>query len=145
MESAKNLGNFGFTRLSTSTGDYYVVFHFMWDVHDRSKLGGLLGFTVDMQYLRDHYFNNTISAEALRRKRLPGFPAPTALIVDDRDQSVYSSEGARLGSDDGEATFPLLFFDEDLLETTDPLRDAIPFWTLRSGYTGTTIASIVAR
>ncbi|HWF84837.1 MAG TPA: histidine kinase dimerization/phospho-acceptor domain-containing protein, partial [Vicinamibacterales bacterium] len=142
---ATNRSNFAFARIATETGEYFVVFHFMYDVHDRSQWGGVLGFTVDMQDLRQHYFRDAISAAALQARRLPGFPVPTAMILDDAGHLVYASSGASPTEYDGEATFPLLFFDIDLVESLSPLRLKIQYWTVRTGYSGTTVATIIER
>jgi signal transduction histidine kinase len=146
IESANDRVNFGFTRFATNNRDYYVIFHFVYDLPDRSQLGAILGFTIDLQYLRTHYFKRVVSTDALRQMQLPGFPLPTAVIVDERRRQIYASD--KVGRDDtetGEATFPALFFNVDLLDSGSPLRRQIPYWTLRSGYADMSVASFIRR
>jgi len=143
-DAANNRVNFGFTRITEGGRDDYVVFHFVYDVPDRAQLAAILGFTIDLNYLRAEYFKRVVSADALRRRQLRGFPRPTVTVVDARGTQVYSSDRIEVRDPDvGEARFPLVFFNIDLLDSHSPLRSQIPFWTIRSGYADATIASII--
>ena len=144
IAAAKTRSNFGFAQLAFDGRPYYAIFHFVYDVPDRAQLGAILGYTIDLTYLRENYFRRVISTDVLRRRQVPGFPRPTATILDDRDDQLYASNsGGANGADDGVARFPALFFNVELLESTNPQRSHIPYWTVHSGYAGTTVASVI--
>lgn len=136
--------NFGFAPITFDGRPYYAIFHYVYDVPDRAQLGAIMGYMIDLQYLRDHYFRRVISEEMLRQGTMSGLPRPTALIVDDHGQQLYASDVFDSQDPDiGQARFPALFFNVDLLDSNSPLRSTMPRWTVRSGYAGATVSSII--
>jgi signal transduction histidine kinase len=146
LAAARTKANFGFASVRFNGRDYYVVFHFVYDVPDRAQLGAIMGYTIDREFLRDSYFRRVVSIGALQEREVPGFPRPTAVILDEHGAALYASDAFDVNNaDNGAATFPALFFNVDLLDSKSPLRGHIAQWTVRSGYDGATIASIIER
>lgn len=129
-----------FTLASEAVGqhDYQTVYHFLWDqTEQRLGLSAFMGFTIDLDDVRTKYFPRVVAAEAAveqRRNRRFAMPALVLSIVDEAGSEVYRS-GRSLAHDyDGEARFPFLFFDTELLESLSPQRPDVRYWTVRSGY-----------
>jgi signal transduction histidine kinase len=140
-----------FTLASEAVGerDYQTVYHFLWDqTEQRLGLSAFIGFTIDLDYVRTVYFPRAVAAEAAmeqRRNRRFAVPALVLSIIDEGGSEVYRS-GRSLAHDyDGEARFPLLFFDTDLLESLSPQRPDIRYWAVRSGYADADGATFVDR
>src|SRR5262249_33125592 len=56
LTAARTKANFGFASVRFNGRDYYVMFHFVYDVPDRAQLGAIMGYTIDREFLRDSYF-----------------------------------------------------------------------------------------
>lgn len=114
---------------------YQVVVNFFYDIENQKDLSGLVGFTVDLDWAREFYFD-----ELLRQlTRIGGSPGDISLdIVDEAGRLVASNyaNSSAPPSADGAASaqrgFQLVFFDRSLMAFL-PV-DAVParMWTARA-------------
>jgi signal transduction histidine kinase len=91
-------------------------------------LVGLVGFTINMSWVRSEYFPEIVRQVA----RIGGRRDDMSLTITAEDGQVIASNGVT--SADGpirERSFPLLFVDPDLTSATAPRRPVPPFWTAR--------------
>lgn len=119
-----------------------LQFQLGFDNPARDHLTSFVGFRVDVDRLRRQYFPALVS-EQLRTLQVPtGFPPLVVSVVDGHGQVVYSSNGSGQGRVIDERSFPLVFFDKDLLEALRPYEPQVETWQIRTGYGDETIAAI---
>jgi signal transduction histidine kinase len=107
---------------------------------ERDHVSSLVGFAVDAERLR------AVHLPALVRRRLAmvqqptGFPALQVWLSDGAGHPI--GDPAQAGLVD-ERSFPLVFFDKELLEFAAPLELRRETWRLKTGYGDETIPEIV--
>lgn len=101
---------------------YQVGVHLIYD--GQGRLLALAGFTVNMTWVREHYFGDLVRQVA----RIGGAGDEMTLVIRDDGQRVVTSNHGILSTPLGERRFPLLFIDPDLVPTMVP-RPAVPYWT----------------
>ena len=113
---------------------------------NRERVTRILGFMVDAEELRTKYFPSLIERRLATVQQPIGFP-PLELYLTDGD--------GRRGHDIGpaprhrprsstNATFPLVFFDSELLEYAAPYEQRRETWRVRTSYGAQTIPEIVS-
>jgi signal transduction histidine kinase len=107
---------------------YQAIVHLLYRSSQPRSLYGLVGFTVDMRWVRENYFQPILRQVA----RIGGESDQMALDIVDESAQVVTGNGI-LGRGDivGERRFALLFFDPDLLAVLAPPRPAVTYWTAR--------------
>ncbi|HEY7791092.1 MAG TPA: HAMP domain-containing sensor histidine kinase [Vicinamibacterales bacterium] len=119
-----------------------LQFQLQFESAARGHMTSFVGFRVDLERLRHIYFPSLVSQQ-LRLLQVPtGFPPLVVAVIDGRNQLVFSSSGAPPGRTIDERSFPLVFFDKDLLEALRPYEPQVETWQLRTGYGDETIAAI---
>ena len=137
--------------LSEETVDqerYHTVYHYLFDqTEQRLGLAAFVGFTVNQRDLTAHYFPRAVAAAIgrVRQSTQYSIPALAMSIIDDRGQEVYRSGRSLFANYDGEARFPFLFFNTDLLESLGPAPPPIRYWTVRTGFVEGNISGFVLR
>jgi signal transduction histidine kinase len=113
---------------------YQVVARPVYAAHSRTALQGVVGFTVNLGWVRAHYFNE-LTAELSRV--VEGRNNVALEIFDENGALITSNKPAASIPADAQASlrerkFPLLFFDP-VLRATAP-GDALPvrYWTARA-------------
>ena len=101
---------------------YQVGVHLMYD--GDGQLLALAGFTVNMQWVREHYFGDLVRQVA----RIGGAGDEMTLIIRDEQQRVVTSNHPTIPTPLNERRFPLLFIDPDLVPTMLP-RPEVQYWT----------------
>jgi signal transduction histidine kinase len=112
---------------------YQVVVSLFYDIEKPEKLAGLVGFTVNLDWVRRFYFNDLLRQLA----RIGGGADDIALeIVDAAGQPVASNSGAPTSTSSGSASaqrrFQLAFFDRSLLAFLPPDTAPVRMWTARA-------------
>jgi signal transduction histidine kinase len=122
----------------------YVQVQLRWDGPERQRVTSFLGFMVDAGFLRTSYFPGLAQRRLAEIQQPRGFP-PLELYLLDGDGRPLS-DAARPSSDVfvDERTFPLVFFDRELLEYAAPYEQKRETWRVRAGYGGHTIPDIVS-
>ena len=111
---------------------YQVVVSLFYDIENPEKLAGLIGFTVNLDWVRRFYFNDLLRQLA----RIGGGADDIALeIVDDAGRAVASNNISAppvSGPASAQRRFQLVFFDRSLVAFLPP--DAAPAraWTARA-------------
>jgi signal transduction histidine kinase len=112
---------------------------------ERQRLSSFVGFIVDAEYLRTTYFPSLLQKRLGSVQPPTGFP-PLQLHLVDGDGRVVPALGNEVTSDTfvDERTFPLIFFDRELLEYAAPYEQKRETWRVRAGYGAQTIPEIVS-
>ena len=108
---------------------YQAIVHLLYRTSDGGSLFGLVGFTVNMDWVRDNYFGPIL-------RQVAGIGGAEAgdmalQIVDDADRLVVSNDVQPAGDGLRARRFPLLFFDPDLLAALPLPRPTPRYWTAR--------------
>ena len=111
---------------------YQVVVHFIYS-GEPSRLFGLVGFTVNLPWAREHYFRDLIT----QIERLGGERNAIDLeILDDSDRLVAGGgDGAPVGAEQSRH-FPMIFADRALLSSMPRSQRVMREWTARVGTEG---------
>ncbi|MEX2272691.1 MAG: HAMP domain-containing sensor histidine kinase [Vicinamibacterales bacterium] len=96
---------------------------------DLDEVTSLIGFTVNLRRVREHYFADFIQ----HLQDLVGDLSLTIEIADDRGQLVARTGPPAAGEPIGVKRFPLLFADPSLLSVLAPDRQEIVWWSARVG------------
>ena len=110
---------------------YQTVVHLLYRGTGSGQLLGCVGFTVDMRWVRDHYFSELV-AQITRIGEDRG--AMQVAIIDDDGRAIATSRARPLSGRAHERRFPVLFFDPELLSSL-PARPRFAQWIaqVRSG------------
>jgi signal transduction histidine kinase len=104
---------------------YQAVVHLLYQSSAPRRLFGLVGFTVDMNWVRENYFGPIVRQVA----RIGGGADEMSLRIVNEHGTVVTSNGVDAGVGDVvERRFPLTFFDPDLLAAMPPPRPQVPYW-----------------
>lgn len=111
---------------------------------NRERVQRLLGFMVDAEELRTEYFPSLIRRRLANVQQPVGFP-PLEVYLADGDGQTVTQAGAAPASTVfvDERTFPLVFFDRELLEYAAPYEASRETWRVRTSYGVQTIPEIV--
>ena len=112
---------------------YQVVVSLFYDIENPEKLAGLVGFTVNLDWVRRFYFNDLLRQLA----RIGGGADDIALeVVDAAGQPVASNSVAPTSTSSGSASaqrrFQLAFFDRSLMAFLPPGMAPTGMWTARA-------------
>ncbi|MDP1570716.1 MAG: HAMP domain-containing sensor histidine kinase [Vicinamibacterales bacterium] len=110
----------------------------------RDRMTSFIGFAVDAETLRASHMPQLARTRLAAVQGPRGFPPLSITLVDDGGALVYASDGARLDTFVDERSFPLVFFDKELLEFAAPLETHRETWRLRTGFGGQPIAEVVS-
>jgi signal transduction histidine kinase len=123
----------------------YVQMQFYWDGPNRARVVRLLGFMVDAEELRTQYFPAMIEKRLAGVQQPIGFP-PLELYLTDGEGKPVGAGGSQPSSSTfvDERSFPLVFFDRELLEYAAPYEQSRETWRLRTTYGPQTIPEIVS-
>jgi signal transduction histidine kinase len=109
----------------------------------RERVVRLLGFMVDREELRNVYFPALIKRRLAHVQQPIGFPPLEVHLMDGRGQPVTVTGQAPAPTTVDERTFPLVFFDRELLEYAAPYEQSRETWGVRTSYGTQTIPEIV--
>ena len=111
---------------------------------NRERVQRLLGFMVDAEELKQSFFPSVIRKRLAGVQQPVGFP-PLDLYLADGDGQTITASGP-IPPDTvfvDERTFPLVFFDRELLEYAAPYEASRETWRVRTSYGVRTIPEIV--
>jgi signal transduction histidine kinase len=109
---------------------YQVVVHLLYHSESGHRLFGLVGFTVNLVWVRNVYF------EELTRQlaNIGGQPDEISLsVVDERGVVVTTSRPPASDGWTKERSFPLVFADRALFQTLPRDERLVRYWTVRTG------------
>jgi signal transduction histidine kinase len=106
---------------------YQAIVHLLYQSSAPTHLFGLVGFTVDMDWVRANYFEPIVRQVA----RIGGEADEMSLQIINESGQAVSGNGVPPRGVVVERAFPLVFFDPDLLAALPLPRPQVPFWTAR--------------
>jgi signal transduction histidine kinase len=122
----------------------YVQLQLGFEGINRERVTRLLGFMVDAEELRTEYFPAMIARRLANVQQPIGFPPLELYMANGAGEPITSSGDAPTSTVFvDERTFPLVFFDRELLEYAAPYEQSRETWRVRTGYGPQTIPEIV--
>jgi signal transduction histidine kinase len=122
----------------------YVQLQLGWDGPNRDRAVRLVGFMVDAEDLRTKYFPALVERRLATVQQPIGFPPLELYLADGEGVTVPSASGRAASTTFvDERTFPLVFFDRELLEYAAPYEQSRETWRVRTSYGAQTIPEIV--
>jgi signal transduction histidine kinase len=112
-------------------GKHYIQTQLRWASPARERLSSLVAFAVDSDRLRREFFPSLLETRMAQLQQPSGFPPLRVGLSDDTGQAVvrgYDREQL------DERTFPLVFFDRQLLEYSAPYEAHREIWRLQTSY-----------
>jgi signal transduction histidine kinase len=112
-------------------GKHYIQTQLRWASPARERLSSLVAFAVDSDRLRREFFPSLLDTRLAQLQQPSGFPPLRVGLSDDTGQAVvrgYDREQL------DERTFPLVFFDRQLLEYSAPYEAHREIWRLQTSY-----------
>lgn len=123
--------------------EYYIQAQLRWSSPSRERLTSLMAFAVDAARLRAEFFPRLVDTRLTALQQPTGFPPLRILLDDDEGRVVVAGETPEDRPVD-ERSFPLVFFDKELLEFAAPYEAHREIWRLRTSYGPATIPDIVS-
>jgi signal transduction histidine kinase len=123
---------------------HYIQAQLRWETPSREKLTSIMAFAVDAERLRREFFPTLVASHLQSLQQPTGFPPLRVTLADDNGNLVVPPEGGAVEAVVDERTFPLVFFDKELLEFAAPYEAHREIWRLRTSYGAATIPEIVS-
>lgn len=111
---------------------------------DRQRVASFIGFMVDAEFLRASYFPNLLQKRLQLVQQPTGFPPLQLYMIDGNGRPIGASSLPRSDVFVDQRSFPLVFFDRELLEYAAPYEQKRETWGIRAGYGTQTIPEIVS-
>ena len=108
----------------------------------RDSFSSLVALVVDAEDIRSKYLPDMMKRRLAAVQHLGGFPQLDLTLRDGKGQVLFSSAPPDANVFVDERSFPLVFFDRELLEYTAPVEVEPETWTLQTGFGGQTITAI---
>jgi signal transduction histidine kinase len=109
----------------------------------RDKMTSFAAFRVDGERLRNEFFPALVTEKLKSVEGPTGFPALSVTLIDNTDRVVFPAGGSIPKTYVDERTFPLVFFDPELVALSAPEGRKFELWRVRTGYDNQTIPAIV--
>lgn len=109
----------------------------------RERLSSLVALVVDAERLRAEFLPGLVRDRMATVEQPTGFPQLQANLVDDAGGTLFGSNDRREKFVD-ERSFPLVFFDRELMQYSAPYEEHREVWKLRTGFGAQTIPEIVS-
>jgi len=123
----------------------YVQLQLGFEGPNRERVTRLLGFMVDAEELRTRYFPGVVARRLAEVQQPIGFPPLALSLADEPGTPVSPFQPPSAGNVIvDERTFPLVFFDRELLEYAAPYEQSRETWRVRTSYGPHTIPEIVS-
>lgn len=109
---------------------------------DRTEIASFIALVVDAAELRAQHLPALMKTRLASVQHLGGFPQLDLTLRDGGGTVIFSSAPPGATTFVDERSFPLVFFDRELLEYTAPFEAEPETWTLQTGFGDRTIAAI---
>ncbi len=120
----------------------YVQVQLRFPSADRNTISSFIGLVVDADEMRAVHLPAMMKARLATVQHLGGFPQLDLTLRDAQGHAVFSSSPAQGDVFVDQRSFPLVFFDRELLEYAAPFEAEPETWTLQTGFGNRTIAAI---
>ncbi len=108
----------------------------------RDSFSSLVALVVDAEDIRTKYLPDMMKRRLAAVQHLGGFPQLDLTLRDGKGLVLFSSAPPDATVFVDERSFPLVFFDRELLEYAAPVEVEPETWTLQTGFGGQTITAI---
>lgn len=128
----------------------YVQGQLRFTTPSRDRLSSIVALVVDADTLRNEFLPGLVRQRLALVEGPTGFPPLQARLIDDAGISLVGMTGdgeEKTGEEKtfvDERSFPLVFFDKELMEYTAPYEQHREIWKLHTGFGDDTIAEIVS-
>jgi signal transduction histidine kinase len=109
----------------------------------REKLTSFVAIAVDAERLRREYFPALLAAKLKTVEGPTGFPPLVVTMLDGDGRVIFPPEGSAETRFVDERTFPLVFFDTELIGFAASTEVQPEKWRIRTGYGNQTIPAII--
>jgi signal transduction histidine kinase len=109
----------------------------------RDKLTSFVAFRVDAERLRNEFFPSLVGEKLKSVEGPTGFPPLEVTLFDEDERVVFPPGGSIPAMFVDERTFPLVFFDPELVSLSAPEGRKLERWRVRTGYGNQTIPAII--
>jgi signal transduction histidine kinase len=109
----------------------------------RDKLTSFAAFRVDSERLRGEFFPALVSEKLKSVEGPTGFPPLSVTLIDDAGRVIFPHGGSIPTVYVDERTFPLVFFDPELVALSAPEGRKFERWRIRTEYANQTIPAII--
>ena len=125
---------------------HYVQAQLRWEGPARERMTSVVAFAVDAERLRAEFIPAVLRDWLASVQQPSGFPHLEAEVLDEKGEHIYASHPDRSGhvTPVDERSFPIIFFDKELLEFAAPYEQHREIWGLRTSYGPQPIAEIVS-
>ncbi len=120
----------------------YVQVQLRFSTATRDTMSSLVALVVDAEDIRTKHLPELMKRRLASVQHLGGFPQLDLTLRDGKGRVLFSSAPAGADVFVDERSFPLVFFDRELLEYAAPVEVEPETWTLQTGFGGRTIAVI---
>lgn len=121
----------------------YVQAQLRFSSPTRERMTSFVALVVDAADFRDRHMPALLAARTAGLGGLTGFPPLDVTLRDQDGRLIFSSRQPAPSAFVDERSFPVVFFDKELLEFAAPLETDRESWVLRTGYGTASIAGIV--
>jgi signal transduction histidine kinase len=111
---------------------------------ERQRVSSFVGFMVDAENLRKTYFPGLIQKRLAAVQQPTGFPPIELYMLDGDGKPLVGAPSPLPKVWVDEQSFPLVFFDRELLAYAAPYEERRETWRIRSGYGSQTIPEIIS-
>jgi len=124
---------------------YYIQAQLRFESFARERMTSVVAFAVDAERLRAEFIPALLRDRLANVQQPAGFPSLEAAVLAEDGTRIFESDPSR--SDDmpvDERSFPVVFFDKELLAFAAPYEQQREIWGLRTGYGPQAIPEIVS-
>jgi signal transduction histidine kinase len=123
----------------------YVQLQLGFEGLNRERITRFVGFMVDAEELRTRFLPSLIQQRLATVQQPVGFPPLELYVADDAGRPItVTGQPPRSTTFVDERTFPLVFFDRELLEYAAPYEQRRETWRVRASFGPQTIPEIVS-
>jgi signal transduction histidine kinase len=123
---------------------HYIQAQLRWESGARERLTSLMAFAVDAERLHREFLPALVASRLEALQQPTGFPPLSVTLQDDGGRIVVPDAPPPAPVYLDERTFPLVFFDKELLEFAAPYEEHREIWTLKTTYGSAAIPEIVS-
>ena len=120
----------------------YVQIQLRFPSADRDRFSSFIALVVDAEAIRTVHLPAMMKARLATVQHLGGFPQLDLSLRDAKGQVIFTSSPDDSDVFVDQRSFPLVFFDRELLEYAAPFEVEPETWTLQTGFGNRTIAVI---
>jgi signal transduction histidine kinase len=120
----------------------YVQIQLRFPSADRDTFSSFIALVVDAEAIRTVHLPAMMKARLATVQHLGGFPQLDLSLRDAKGQVIFTSSPDASDIFVDQRSFPLVFFDRELLEYAAPFEVEPETWTLQTGFGNRTIAAI---